>query len=227
MTTHWKLLELHARLLPVADREAILGDIAEAEMPFAAALSSLMGLILRRQLDCWRSWRPWIVAAGILLSIYMLLVGESVSVALLVARNAGHAAFAAATLPTLQLITISWATGYATASLSRRTLWITFVLALIPCFCCFAVFRVPGLSHFCIFSFFIPAIAGAVTAMRGHRLPRWTTLALALPNASLLLPNTHFKLVMYLLLIAALWPCWYLIQRAFATPYNLEGNVTT
>lgn len=59
------LLGLIAHALESAERDVVLGDIAESGENFAAALHNLLGLVARRQGGLWRAWQPWVALIGI------------------------------------------------------------------------------------------------------------------------------------------------------------------
>jgi len=59
-----KLLAALAVLLTPEEREAVLGDLSEAGEPHRKALIAVIGLIVRRQAELWRDWRPWLALVG-------------------------------------------------------------------------------------------------------------------------------------------------------------------
>jgi hypothetical protein len=60
-----KWVEWLAQWLSDGDRETVLGDLAEAGETGGAAMFAVAGLLTRRQLLVWRSWRPWVAAFGL------------------------------------------------------------------------------------------------------------------------------------------------------------------
>ena len=56
-----KLVDLASRLLEPAEGEVVQGDLAESGESSWQALAGILGLVLRRQINLWRSWRPWCV----------------------------------------------------------------------------------------------------------------------------------------------------------------------
>ena len=74
------LVEMAARLLGPEEREAVLGDLAEAREGAWRSLCSVAGLVVRRQAMLWKSWRPWLAGFAIALPSSFLLMGVSLSV---------------------------------------------------------------------------------------------------------------------------------------------------
>jgi hypothetical protein len=61
----WWLLSVLARALEPAEREVVLGDVAESGEGIGAAIRDLLGLIVRRQAGLWTLWRPWLALFGV------------------------------------------------------------------------------------------------------------------------------------------------------------------
>src|SRR5437588_1036607 len=61
----WWLLNVLARGLEPAERDAVLGDLAESGESAGAALYGLLNLIVRRQAGLWTEWRPWLALFGV------------------------------------------------------------------------------------------------------------------------------------------------------------------
>src|SRR5450759_2133589 len=62
----WSLVETICRLLEPDERQAVLGDLAESGETGIRALAAVAGLVTRRQLGLWKSWRPWVALLGLL-----------------------------------------------------------------------------------------------------------------------------------------------------------------
>jgi hypothetical protein len=58
-------VRLLARGLEPGEREIVLGDLAERGSSGARAVFDVLGLVVRRQLLIWTSWRPWLALVGI------------------------------------------------------------------------------------------------------------------------------------------------------------------
>src|SRR5580658_3487904 len=74
------LVEVAAQLLGPFEREAVLGDLEEAGEGSWRGLLGVLGLVIRRETDLWRSWQPWAAAFGLALPSSFVLMGCSVSV---------------------------------------------------------------------------------------------------------------------------------------------------
>jgi hypothetical protein len=61
------------RLLDEHEREIVRGDLAECQTPTGRALREVLGLVVRRQVEPWCSWRPWLMLATIVIPIGLLL----------------------------------------------------------------------------------------------------------------------------------------------------------
>jgi hypothetical protein len=72
----WRLVELVALALEPAEREAVLGDVAEHGNRFGA-LRDVVGIVVRRQANLWMTWRPWAVTALLVLPSAFLLAFDS------------------------------------------------------------------------------------------------------------------------------------------------------
>lgn len=59
------LVRLIARALEPGECEIVLGDLAESGSSGGRAMSDVIGLVMRRQLLIWTSWRPWFAVIGI------------------------------------------------------------------------------------------------------------------------------------------------------------------
>lgn len=138
----WRLAGAVSRLLAPDERDAVLGDLAEAGANGAQALASVLGLAARRQAAVWTHWRPWLalvtlaIPAGILLCLAARRVadGSAVDLWLYVSnwdwpalRNSGARSemvhqFAAVALQYLTLACWSWMGGLALGWASRDSL---------------------------------------------------------------------------------------------------------
>ena len=72
-----QITEAVARLLTPAEREAVLGDLAEARCGLWRSLAEVLGFAARRQIFLWRSWRPWAASCGLALPVSLFLGGFS------------------------------------------------------------------------------------------------------------------------------------------------------
>jgi hypothetical protein len=68
----WRWIERVSWWLEDAnERQTVLGDIQERGVSFSALLE-VIGLVLLRQLQAWKSWRPWWVTASLILPLAFL-----------------------------------------------------------------------------------------------------------------------------------------------------------
>jgi hypothetical protein len=151
----WLMDKLAGALEP-GEREAVLGDLAEANEPSAQALRDLAGLVARRQLTLWKQWQPWLVLIAIVIPLGFMLgihrrsmanlslvfLWRYVSLGTFQLSDLSDWQFSmnlAATVGRSLWIWISgccaaWAAGFAVATLARRTrmislpVWAMFVL---------------------------------------------------------------------------------------------------
>lgn len=228
---HWGLIEVAANLLDSEEREAVLGDLAESEERALAGLFGILGLVLRRQVLLWRTWRPWVAGFGVALPSSFLLMGVSVSVSWSYMRllcpellrsaelTRGSAVFVLLWQAFL-LVAWAWTSGFVVGSASRRTLWVSAVLCCSPCLFCLSRFRIDSLSKFCLLLFLAPAIWGARQGLRYSKLSFAPALALALLVTALMIPmwsagvQQWWKVPQLTLNILLIWPAWYLVANA-------------
>jgi len=129
----WGLLSVVARALEPAERDVVLGDLAESGEGVGAAMRDLLGLIVRRQVGLWLSWRPWLALFGV-----SCLAGLSLSriVFRLNVDLYKYAAHYATSLTARQEVAFllclagaltvwSWTCGFVLGSLSGRAVWLT------------------------------------------------------------------------------------------------------
>jgi hypothetical protein len=222
--TGWPLLELVARLLEQNEREAVLGDLQEIGEGGWRGLLDVFGLVTRRQILHWKSWRPWAAVFGLGVPGSLLLMGFSVSVSsifeslidqkvLAGSPEEIRGAFVQLLCRGLLLIGASWACGFVMGSMSRKTLWVTIVSCCIPCLFCLVRFREPSLSRLCLFLFLLPAIWGVCQALRTTRinLALAICLAIAITTLSLLPMNSRG---VWSLNWSLVWPAWYILATA-------------
>lgn len=220
-----RILNFAALLLSPADRGSVLGDLAESGASFGATLFAILGLALRQQFKLFLDWRPWLAGFGLALTTGIFLIGQSVAFCKvflwLLAQTPTIRSFLSnlpqLALPLFSLIAESWAIGFAAATISRRTLWASILMALPICIRCFTMFRMPGLSPLCLLVFVPPTLFGLCSALRGTRPSLWFALLLAVPNPYVAidaLRTITATLLFWLPGTALLWPCWNIIWLA-------------
>ena len=217
----WVIVEVAAGLLDQSEREAVLGDLSEAcEGPWRA-LIGVLGLALRRQLLYLLHWRPWLASFGLALPGSLLLMGISVWVGLACMRfvdltMSGYSpqliqdSFFQLLSACLILMVGSWTCGFVMGSISPRTLWAGMVLSSAACSFCFARFREPSLSKFCLFLFLPPAILGIRHALRSVRMNAALAILMACSITSILIYRSMGQHQWQLNWALAL-PAWYIV----------------
>jgi len=214
------LVESLAQLLERDEREAVLGDMAETGESTRQAVWNLCGLLLRRQGANWYSWRPWIAAFGIAFPFSFPLMGFSVSLSLMslqvldpATRQMTNSGVSLLLSKFLLLTAWSWTGGFVMGSVSRRTLWVSALLSLLPCCFCLARFRIEDLSRFCLLLFLLPAIQGVHQGLRMTRLTLRSAMLLAAATI-LLTVLLWIRTGPSILNLALSWPAWYLVATA-------------
>ena len=143
ITQIWRLVDVLSRTLDPAEREAVCGDFTESGETGSQALLDVLGLVVRRQTALWRTWRPWLALAGLVVPLGMLLSLVSRNMAdgsaifiwfyannwdWKLLENAGFWYGFASCAPGilisyLALTCWSWTSGLLLASVSRHTIW--------------------------------------------------------------------------------------------------------
>lgn len=147
----WRLVALLARTLEPEEREVVRGDIMEAGENGAQALRDICGLVVRRQLETWTDWRPWIALFGWVMPCGWLMMFQSRTL------GRGYAEFfwilrnyadldpevlqqtgltpvnelLRVVVRSLLMIVACWSAGFLLASLSPRARWINGMLFVV------------------------------------------------------------------------------------------------
>jgi len=220
----WSAVEAVARLLEPAEREVVLGDLAEAGEGVWRALIDVLGLVVRRQAAVWRSWRPWLASFGLALPGSLLLMGLSVSVSQSYQRLIAPAVFTSTGLRlgpgftlllcnAVLLLGWSWTGGFVMGSVSRRTLRVSAVLSFLPCLFCLERFRLESISRLCLLLFLPPAIWGVRRGLQLAQIKFKSALLLAVGITALTIP-TWGNRGSWIPNWALSWPAWYLVATA-------------
>ena len=206
------LAEMATNLLSPRDRDAVLGDLAEAGASEWSALVSVLGLVVRQQIELWRAWQPW-VAGGIAFAGSVLLL--SVSFGLSVNSRyllRGERGYGSVLCEALLMLSWAWTSGFVVGELSGKTRWVSSILCAIPCLSCVLRFHDPFLSRLCVLLFLLPGVAGAAQGARRARLPQWTALTLATAITALMFVWDGIYMRNWFLFL----PAWWLVARAEA-----------
>ena len=185
----WKLIEVMALQLTSTEREIVLGDLIETRETALRGMREISGLVMRRQLQLWNGWSPWLAAPGLALPCSFMLMGFSFAISSDLRNRFVHGwqlgffstepgEFIWLLCQVLVLLICAWAAGFTVESVSRRTLWSVQSAAFYHvCFVCygFARNRCHG-SVSCSFCF--PrsqgfALAGAAGQSTGAGLLLW------------------------------------------------------
>jgi len=122
----WSLVEAICRALPPDERQAVLGDLTERGEIGLSAVAGVAGLVARRQLSLWKSWRPWVASLG-LLPVLILFASVPPSIVHIVRRypwqnvpQSHPAILSMLCAAALLTVGFSWTVGFVASSLARR-----------------------------------------------------------------------------------------------------------
>ncbi|MFL6302936.1 MAG: hypothetical protein ACJ72H_05280 [Candidatus Sulfotelmatobacter sp.] len=218
----WPLVEFVARPLD-RDEDAILGDSLEAGDGAWQAFFSVLGLVLRRQLLLWKSWRPWLSVFVFGVPSTTLLMYVSVSITCTFDRlmglpmghwaPTGHEGFALLLCHIFLLIAWSWTSGFTLGSLSPKTLWLNAGLFALLAFHNGHHFFIGSVPRFAPFLFLLPAIWGIRQGMRTVRLRRTTAFLLA-ATITVLASSAWINDALWIFNWLLICPAWYLVATA-------------
>lgn len=218
----WRLVEVLALQLAPAEREVALGDLIETQTNAWQGIREIFGLLARRQLQLWRSWRPWLAAPGLAFPCSLMLMGFSFAISMelrdhlwggrLTYLPAGPAEGVSILCQIVVLLICSWTAGFTVESLSRRTFVVTAVCCFLPCLFCLTRFHHESLPRLCLLLFLLPAIAGVRFSRRGGAISRRWAVTLALAGTismAVLAARGSFWALNWELV----GPAWYLVVR--------------
>ena len=204
------LAEMAAIFVAPKDRDAVLGDLAETGASGWSALGSVLGLVVRQQMELWRAWQPW-VAGSVAFAGSLLLLGVSFGLSM-DSRSLlhGERGYGSVVCEALLMLSWAWTSGFAVGSLSRKTRWVNGILCAIPCLSCVLRFQDTSLSRLCVLLFLLPAVVGAVQGVRRARLSHRTALTLAIAMTALMLVWGSMYMRNWFLFL----PAWWLVAHA-------------
>jgi hypothetical protein len=219
----WLLVEFAATPLAQEERDAVIGDSLEAGDSLWKALAGVLGLVLRRQLLRWKSWRPWFATFLLALPACYLLTHVSFSVVCTYERlmgmkvahwaPTGHEGFLMLLCHIFLLITWSWTSGFAVGSLSPRTLCSTIAVSGVTFLPYGMHLRFDSISAYYSLLFVVPAIWGILRGKRTHRLSLRTALLLAI-TMTVLTASAWIDNALWVFNWLLLCPAWYLVATA-------------
>ena len=67
------LAEMATIFLTPKHRDAVLGDLAETVANGWSTLGSVLGLVVRQQMEFWRAWQPWVASSMAFAGSFLLL----------------------------------------------------------------------------------------------------------------------------------------------------------
>jgi hypothetical protein len=220
----WRFVEVLALQLAPAEREVALGDLIETRTPAWQGICEITGLVVRRQSQLWRNWRPWVAAPVLAFPCSLVLLGFSFAIStelrdrFISASPMSHAAASPAEpilflCQMVVLLVCSWTAGFTVESLSRRTFVASAVCCLLPCLFCLMRFHHESLSRLCLLLFLLPGVAGVRFSRCGGAIRRHTAIALALAGTTsmaVLAAHANFWALNWELI----GPAWYLAVRS-------------
>ena len=204
------LAEMATVFLAPKDREAVLGDLAEAGASGWSALGSVLGVVVRQQVELWRAWPRW-VASSVAFAGSLLLLGVSFGLSVH-SRHLlrGERGYGSVLCEALLMLLWAWTSGFVVGSLSGKTQWVSGVLCAMPCLACVLRFEDTSLSRLCVLLFLLPGVAGALQGVRRARLPHRTALTLAIAMTALMLMWNGMYMRNWFLFL----PAWWLVAHA-------------
>ena len=149
------LAEMAMIFLAPNDRDAVLGDLAETGASGGSALRSVLGLVVRRQMELWRAWQLWVAGSMAFAGSLLLL---SVSFGLSVDSRyllRGERGYGSVLCEALLMLSWAWTSGFC----GGVTLWEDAmgersILCAIPCLSCVLRFHDTLFSRVCACSCF-------------------------------------------------------------------------
>jgi hypothetical protein len=215
----WWCVETASGLLEPREREAVLGDLAEAGDPMLRGLFDVLGLALRRQALLWKNWRPWVYAFGVALPNSFQLIGFSLLVSEMFRRmfeqGLGADGVRLLLCRIVLLAILAWSCGFAVGAVSRRTLWASVAACFLPCVFCLSRFEVPHQSPLSLLLFVPFALWGAWQGLRQLRLRLSSAITLAVVATVLTIAGWRGP---WIFMLALIWPGWFLVATARKQP---------
>ena len=155
--TTWRMVDRLSEMLEPAERIIAMGDLVESGHSGIQAIAEITGLIVRRQGELWKNWRPWLAlfgvsgVAGSFLSAIAISFGSVLNMQLRTYWHYGvH--YGDGRTPDQDVLFLSglfiaiclwaWSSGFVLRLLSRRAVWITGTLFCMMVFQAFPEYMV-------------------------------------------------------------------------------------
>lgn len=216
------LAERATIFLAPKDRDVVLGDLAETGASGWSALGSVLGLVVRQQMELWRAGQPWVASSTSLAGSLLLL---SVSFGLSVDSRyllRGERGYGSVLCEALLMLSWAWTSGFVVGSFSGKTRWVSGILCAIPCLSCVLRFQDTSLSRLCVLLFLLPGVVGAVQGARRVRLSHRTVLTLTIAMTALMLVWGGMYTRNWFLFL----PAWWLVAHAERSKPSNEKSAT-
>ena len=205
------LAEMATIFLTPMDRDAVLGDLAETSASGWSALGSVLGLVVRQQMELWRAWQPWVASSVAFAGSLLLLsvsFGLSVDSRYLLRAERGYSSVLC---EALLMLSWAWTSGFVVGTLSGKTRWVNAILCAIPCLSCVLQFHDTSVvSRLCVLLFLLPGVVGAVRGLRRAHLSHRTALTLAIAMTALMLVWDGMYMRNWFFFL----PAWWLVFHA-------------
>jgi hypothetical protein len=178
----WWFVNILSRTLQPDERDGVRGDLAESGVSGGHAFRDVTGLVVRRQVELWKDWHPWLALAG-LVGVAGVLLSEiafqfDAEILLQVRTYWRHGVHFGTGLSVgedavyfaclfLALLSWSWAGGFLLGSLSGRATWLAGTLFCLVSFLGNTEFRGALSMTLPVVPFLLAAIWGM---KRGYRM---------------------------------------------------------
>ena len=211
----WKFVEIVGCLLDRAERDTVLGDIQERGVNIRTVFD-LIGLVAFRQLQAWKSWRTWLLAASLGIPAVTVASGAQVIAYTMsyypwpdLAESSRAYFLGLIACRIAAIVGLAWATGFSIASLARyRAISILVLMAFIMMWQQISFTSLALLGG-------VPALLGSARGWRGDPLDLKAVLGLAiLCLPAFAVPNAT-TWIAWTLTAVAFWPSYYAITRLF------------
>ena len=208
-----------ATLLDVNEREAVLGDLAEAGEAAWTGITAIASLVIRKQFAIQENRQLWVAAMGLALPGTLFLMGFSLAMSRPMQRLVDprlslltgltiRPGLSVLICRVLLLICWAWAGRFLIGTIARRAIWISVALSGAGCLVCFSKFPEQSLATVCLLLFLFPAAWGLRQGLRLARINLRSAIVL-FPTVLLLSVATWNRGGAWILTWTISWPAWY------------------